>query len=58
MLWEVERILKEIVESNLELPKFLLMENVSAILTKRHKENFKEWTSFLENIGYKNHIYT
>ncbi len=58
MLWQVERILKEIVDAKLKLPKFLLMENVSAILTRRHKENFKEWTSFLENIGYKNHIYT
>lgn len=58
MLWEVERILKERVESKLELPKFLLMENVSAILTSRHKANFDKWTGYLNEIGYTNHIYT
>jgi DNA (cytosine-5-)-methyltransferase len=58
MLWEVERILKERVESKLELPKFLLMENVSAILTSRHRSNFDEWTGYLNEIGYTNHIYT
>lgn len=58
MLWEVERILKERVESKLELPKFLLMENVSAILTSRHKANFDEWTGYLNEIGYTNKIYT
>ena len=58
MLWEVERILKERVKGNLELPKFLLMENVSAILTSRHKANFDEWTDYLSEIGYTNHIYT
>lgn len=58
MLWEIERILKERVSSKLELPKFLLMENVSAILTSRHKQNFDEWISYLSEIGYINHIYT
>ncbi len=58
MLWEVERILKERVESKLELPKFLLMENVSAILASRHKANFDEWTRYLNEIGYTNKIYT
>lgn len=58
MLWEVERILKERVGANLELPKFLLMENVSAILTSRHKQNFDEWRDYLTEIGYTNHIYT
>lgn len=58
MLWEVERILKERVSERMRLPKFLLMENVSNILSNRHKENFKEWTDFLESIGYYNQIYT
>lgn len=58
MLWEVERILKERVSCNLELPKFLLMENVSAILTSRHRQNFDEWIDYLREIGYTNHIYT
>lgn len=57
MLWEVERILKECVKDNKELPKFLLMENVSNILAKRHMSNFQEWIDYLEKIGYHNKIY-
>ena len=58
MLWEVERILKERYEKKLELPKFLLMENVSAIQSDRHKKNFEEWKSFLRGKGYFNKVYT
>lgn len=58
MLWEVERILKERISEKMKLPRFLLMENVSNILSDRHKDNFKEWTDYLENIGYYNQIYT
>lgn len=57
MLWEVERILKEMVELNKSVPKFLLMENVSNIQAERHMENFKEWINFLEKIGYKSKVY-
>jgi len=58
MLWEVERILKERIVDKMQLPRFLLMENVSNILSDRHKDNFKEWTDYLEEIGYYNQIYT
>lgn len=58
MLWEVERILKERISEKMQLPRFLLMENVSNILSDRHKYNFKEWTDYLEEIGYCNQIYT
>lgn len=58
MLWEVERILKERFTEQMQLPRFLLMENVSNILSDRHKDNFKEWTDYLEEIGYCNQIYT
>lgn len=58
MLWEVERILKEYVDSSKRLPRFLLMENVSNILSEAHKHNFKEWENYLESIGYTNKIYT
>ena len=54
MLWEVERILKERISEKMQLPRFLLMENVSNILSDRHKDNFKEWTDYLEEIGYYN----
>lgn len=57
LLWEVERILKEMNSSNKKLPKFLLMENVKNILSSRHKGNFEEWQDYLESIGYYNKIY-
>ncbi len=58
MLWEIERILQEYVCDGIELPKFLLMENVSNILSKAHKDNFEEWQNYLESIGYYNKVYT
>ena len=58
LLWEVERILKEYVKEKKKLPKFLLMENVSNILSETHEKNFKEWKNYLEDIGYTNQVYT
>ena len=58
LLWEVERILSEIKERSKDLPRFLLMENVNAILSPPHVGNFKEWISNLESYGYYNKIYT
>lgn len=57
MLWEVERILMERVEAKLPLPKFLLMENVSNILSPAHRKNFNEWRVYLEELGYENQVY-
>ena len=58
LLWEVERLLTEYVEIDKELPSFLLMENVSNILSSKHIDNFREWQRFLENLGYVNQVYT
>lgn len=58
LLWQVERILKEYCNIEKKLPKFLLMENVSAILSNRHIKNFRLWQEFLENLGYVNQVYT
>ncbi|WP_413367303.1 DNA (cytosine-5-)-methyltransferase [Lysinibacillus sp. 3P01SB] len=58
LLWEIERILKEYKRENKFLPKFLLMENVSNILSSKHIHNFIEWQDFLEEIGYVNQVYT
>lgn len=58
LLWQIERILKEYVEMDKKLPKFLLMENVSNILSNKHIKNFNEWQSFLEGLGYVNKVYT
>lgn len=58
LLWQIERLLTEYAESDKDLPNFLLMENVSAILSPKHIGNFNEWCGFLEYLGYVNQIYT
>ncbi|MPQ44064.1 DNA (cytosine-5-)-methyltransferase [Clostridium tarantellae] len=57
MLWEVERILLERFNAKIKLPKFLLMENVSNILSNTHIGNFLEWKKVLKSMGYINFIY-
>lgn len=56
LLWEVERMLIERKRAHLDLPKFLLLENVTALEAKRHANNFKNWIVKLEKLGYINHI--
>lgn len=58
LLWQVERLLKDYCNISKEPPKFLLMENVSAITSKLHNDNFQIWKSFLEKLGYVNQVYT
>lgn len=53
LLWEIERILSELNQEN-RLPKYLLMENVKAILAPSNEVDFKMWKKFLESLGYKN----
>lgn len=55
MLWEVERILMDINESQKNLPKFLLMENVSSITSRKHIDNFNDWIDSLTKLGYSSH---
>lgn len=55
LLWEVERILKELKEIN-SLPDVLLMENVTAIHSEINKSHFGEWIGFLEKLGYSNYV--
>ena len=50
LLWEVERLLKEMSER----PQILLMENVTQVHGKANIEDFRQWISFLESIGYQN----
>lgn len=56
LLWEVERILLERQKQNLSMPKFLLLENVTALEATRHKSNFEEWKNRLNSLGYINKI--
>ena len=57
MLWEVERILKEMYSGKKALPHFLVMENVPNILSATHKKDFDDWKNTLVKLGYVNHIY-
>lgn len=54
MLWEVERILKELCSQGGNLPNILLMENVPQVHGTANKDHFKEWCDFLKSIGYTN----
>jgi DNA (cytosine-5)-methyltransferase 1 len=58
MLWEIERILLEMKAKGKDLPRFLLMENVTNIRAKMHEANFNEWTKMLKDLGYTNKVYT
>lgn len=53
LLWEIEKILL-ILKKEKRLPKYLLMENVKAILAQSNKEDLNQWLDFLESIGYQN----
>lgn len=50
LLWEVERILKEMEKE--ELPDVLLMENVPQVHAEQNEADFNEWLSFLKSKGY------
>ena len=52
LLWQVGRILQEMKDSQREMPKYLLMENVPTLLAERHLNNFNTWKSDLEKLGY------
>lgn len=53
LLWEIEKILL-ILKKEKRLPKYLLMENVKAILAQSNREDLNQWLYFLESIGYQN----
>lgn len=57
LLWEVERLLYERKNENLPLPKFLMLENVPALLSSKNKNSFDEWKNELVELGYTNIIY-
>ena len=55
LLWELKRLLNEIVIGGGSLPQVLLMENVTQVHSKKNIEDFKKWINFLENLGYSNY---
>ena len=54
MLWEVERILTELKETD-SLPQCLLMENVPQVHGEGNVESFNRFQLRLEELGYKNY---
>ncbi|ATZ18718.1 DNA-methyltransferase [Williamsoniiplasma somnilux] len=56
LLWEIERILKELKKIE-QLPKFLLLENVRNMLSNAHIKDYEEWLKFLNSIGYNTQTY-
>ena len=54
MLWEVERILKELKETD-SLPQVLLMENVPQVHSIDNTPDFNKWQIELTKLGYKNY---
>lgn len=57
LLYEVERLLVKAKENN-TLPKYLLMENVDALVSKKYIDSFKDWLVRLDNLGYKSYYQT
>lgn len=51
LLWEVERLLLK-AKGNNNLPRFLLMENVKNLVSKKFIDEYKEWLKVLEHLGY------
>ena len=49
LLWEVERLLREMTE----LPQILLMENVPEVVSDKNIKDFSQWIAFLDSIGYR-----
>lgn len=56
LLWEIGRILTELKKIN-KLPKFLLLENVSSMISSRHFNDYIEWKKELYKIGYQTKTY-
>lgn len=52
LLWQVGRILQEMKDADKQLPRFLVMENVPTLLSKRHLGNFCTWINDLNNLRY------
>lgn len=53
LLWEIERILKELKELD-RLPEYLLLENVKTIKAQTNINDLNQWLDFLASIGYCN----
>lgn len=49
LLWECEKVIRT------KKPKYLLMENVKNLVSKKFLPGFEEWLTALEELGYSNY---
>lgn len=49
LLWECKKAI------TLKKPKYLLMENVKALINKKNKADFEKWENYLSGLGYTNY---
>lgn len=49
LLYECEKIIEE------KRPKYLLLENVKNLISKKFKPDFEKWLDYLETLGYTNY---
>ena len=54
LVYEVFRLLEKAKENN-TLPQYLLMENVKALVSKKFIDDFNNFLSILDEIGYNNY---
>lgn len=54
LLYEVERLLQTAVERERE-PKYLILENVKNLVSKKFMPDFQRWLDRLEELGYNNY---
>ena len=54
LLLEVERLI-DIAGEKGNLPKYLILENVKALVQKKHRKDFDIWLEKLESLGYSNY---
>lgn len=48
LLWECRKAI------DIKRPKYLLMENVAALVSDKFKDDFNQWSAVLQNMGYTN----
>ena len=51
LLFEVERLIVDYQKRN-KLPKYLMLENVAALVSKKFINDFNAWVDRLDNLGY------
>ena len=49
LMWHSVNIIKH------KMPKYVIWENVAAVINKKHKHNFDRYINTLEELGYKNY---